>query len=262
MAERPLTSAFIQSARRSLVWESGHALTSHADAARHRPTPPCSSKQAKIIILFAAEHACGCEGEAFCARRILWRRANRLAWLHTGAGRFVLHSRVYPLRVLGPFLDHGKLPLVPSAANSQWRATMEMSGSSPLPMPRPCARTLLLRVPGHHASERRPGVAPSSLAPSTRLFRAGTPQDTRRGTEVLCGGVRRHIGVATPGALRATCQRRDPLIRYSAGGTRGCRPCNPASARADSVCSGFSLVKCVRKEVGARESQCRCSAIP
>jgi hypothetical protein len=201
LAERPLTSAFIQSARRSIVWESGHALSRHADAARHRPTPPCSSKQTKIIILFAAEHACGCEGEAFCAQRILWRCAERLARVYAGAGRYVLHSRVYPLRVLGPFLDHGKLPLVPSAANSQWRATMEMSGSSPLPRLWPCARTLLLRVPGHHASERRPGVAPSSLAPSTRLFRAGTPQDTRRGSEVLCGCVRRHIGVATPGAF-------------------------------------------------------------
>src|SRR5258707_6238818 len=53
----------IQSTRRSLVWESGRALTSHADAARHRPTPPCCSKQAKINIQSGAEHACGLDRE-------------------------------------------------------------------------------------------------------------------------------------------------------------------------------------------------------
>ncbi len=111
-------------------------------------------------------------------------------------------------------------PLVPSAANSQWRATMEISGSSPLPAPWTCARTLLLRAPRHHASERWPGAAPSSLAPPTRSLPTGIPQDTRRGSEVLYGSVLRHCTVPRRLARLATASQHGGLLaHHRAGGS-------------------------------------------
>src|SRR5258708_23877319 len=96
---------------------------------------------------------------------------------------------------------------------------MEMSGSSPLPAPWTCARTLPLRAPRHHASERRPGAAPFSLAPSTRSLPTGIPQDTRRGSEVLYGGVLRHCTVPRRLARSATAsQHGGPPAHHPAGG--------------------------------------------
>jgi hypothetical protein len=167
------------------------------------------------------------------------------------AGRYVLHSRVYPLRVLGPFLKSRETPSCSQCGEQS------MEGDDGDEWQSPTARAMDVRAnapPARaQASHKRATAWRCPFLPS-----AVHPLAPHRNPPGHAARGRSHLWWRAPThRCRDAWRVRPPRASMAARSPIAARV---AVLRPDSVCSAFSAVKYVRKEVGDRESQCRCSA--